>query len=352
MPGSKKIKNALISVFHKDGLDNILKKLNDADVTFFSTGGTKEFIEACDYPCVSVESLTGYPSILGGRVKTLHPKVFGGILNRRENESDQQQMVQYDIPEIDLVIAATNTPDMWFPATACIVCDKLGIRNAWGFDLLAACSGFLYGLETVSKFIESGQYRKALFLAGDKMSAIVDYTDRNTCPLFGDAATALLIEPTTEDVGVVDKIFRVDGVGRHHLYMKAGGSQYPSTHETVDNRWHYTYQDGKTVFKYAVLHMADAAIELMERNHISPEELAYLVPHQANLRIIDAVGRRMELDPEKVMVNIEKYGNTTAATIPLCLYDWEHKLKKGDKLILAAFGGGFTWGALYLKWAY
>lgn len=254
--------------------------------------------------------------------------------------------------EIDLVIAATNTPDMLFPATACIVCDKVGIRNAWGFDLIAACSSFLFALETVSKFIESGQYKKILLVAGDKMSSITDYTDRNTCPLFGDAATATLIEPTTENVGVIDHIFHVDGIGRHHLYLKAGGSQCPASHETVDNRWHYTYQDGKTVFKYAVSRMADSAVELMERNHIAPEDLAYLVPHQANLRIIDAVGRRMELAPEKVMINIEKYGNTTAATIPLCLYEWEHKLKKGDKLILAAFGGGFTWGALYLKWAY
>jgi len=254
--------------------------------------------------------------------------------------------------EIDLVIAATNTPDMWFPATACIVCDKVGIKNAWGFDLLAACSSFIYALETVSKFVESGQYKKVLLLAGDKMSAITDYTDRNTCPLFGDAATALLIEPTTEDTGVVDKIFSVDGAGREFLYLKAGGSQYPATHETVDNRWHYTYQEGQTVFKFAVSRMADAAVELMERHKIAPEDLAYLVPHQANLRIIDAVGRRMGLDPTKVMVNIEKYGNTTSATIPLCLYEWENKLKKGDKLILAAFGGGFTWGALYLKWGY
>jgi 3-oxoacyl-[acyl-carrier-protein] synthase-3 len=254
--------------------------------------------------------------------------------------------------EIDLVIAATNTPDMWFPATACIVCDKAGIRNAWGFDLMAACSGFIFALETVSKFVESGQYKKALLLAGDKMSAITDYTNRNTCPIFGDAATAVLIEPTTEDTGVVDKIFRVDGAGRQFLYMKAGGSQYPPTHETVDNRWHYAYQDGQTVFKYAVSNMADTAVELMERHCLTPEELAYLVPHQANMRIIDAVGRRMGLEPEKVMVNIEKYGNTTAATIPLCLWEWEQKLRKGDKLILAAFGGGFTWGALYLKWAY
>ena len=254
--------------------------------------------------------------------------------------------------EIDLVIAATNTPDMLFPATACIVCDKVGIHNAWGFDLMAACSSFLFALETVNKFVASGQYKKVLLLAGDKMSAITDYTDRNTCPLFGDAATALLIEPTTEDAGVIDKIFHVDGAGRRHLYMKAGGSQYPATRETVDNRWHYSYQDGQSVFKYAVSRMADVAVELMERHEIAPEDLAYLVPHQANLRIIDAVGRRMGLDPGKVMVNIEKYGNTTSATIPLCLHQWERQLKKGDKLILAAFGGGFTWGALYLKWNY
>ena len=254
--------------------------------------------------------------------------------------------------EIELVVAATNTPDMLFPATACIVCDKTGIKNAWGFDLLAACSSFIYALETVSKFVESGQYKKVLLLAGDKMSSIVDYTDRNTCPLFGDAAAALLIEPTTEDTGVIDKIFNVDGAGRAHLYMKAGGSQYPATHETVDNRWHYAHQDGQTVFKFAVSRMADAAVELMKKHNIEPQDLAYLVPHQANLRIIDAVGRRMGLEIDKVTINIEKYGNTTSATIPLCLYDWEQKLKKGDKLILAAFGGGFTWGAIYLKWAY
>jgi 3-oxoacyl-[acyl-carrier-protein] synthase-3 len=254
--------------------------------------------------------------------------------------------------EIELVVAATNTPDMLYPATACIVCDKVGIRNAWGFDLLAGCSSFIYALETVSKFVESGQYRKVLLLAGEKMSAVTDYTDRNTCPLFGDAATAVLIEPTTDDTGVIDKIFHVDGVGRKHLYLKAGGSQYPATHETVDKRWHYTYQDGKTVFKFAVSRMADTAVELMEKHNLSHSDIAYLVPHQANLRIIDAVGNRMGLTPEKVMVNIEKYGNTSSATIPLCLYEWEHKLKKGDKLILAAFGGGFTWGAIYLKWAY
>ena len=254
--------------------------------------------------------------------------------------------------EIDLVIATTNTPDMLFPATACIVCDKLGIHRAWGFDMMAACSGFIFALETASKYVESGQYKKVLLLAGDKMSSIIDYTDRNTCPLFGDAATALLIEPTTEDVGVIDHKFRVDGIGRHSLFMKAGGSVHPASHETVDKRWHYVYQDGKTVFKYAVSHMADFAVEIMERNQISPDDLAWFVPHQANLRIIDAVGRRMGLTPDKVMINISKYGNTTTATIPLCLYELENHLKQGDKLILAAFGGGFTWGAVYLKWAY
>jgi 3-oxoacyl-[acyl-carrier-protein] synthase-3 len=254
--------------------------------------------------------------------------------------------------EIDFVLAATNTPDMWFPATACIVCDKLGIRNAWGYDLLAACSGFIYALETVSKFVESGRYRKVLLLAGDKMSAITDYTDRTTCPLFGDAATALLIEPVTEDVGVIDHLFRVDGVGRRYLHLQGGGSLYPASHDTISKRMHYTHQDGKMVFKYAVSNMADVAVEMMKRHQISPDDLAWLVPHQANLRIIDAVSRRMGLTTEKVMINIEKYGNTTAATIPLCLYEWIPRLKKGDKLILAAFGGGFTWGAMYLKWAY
>jgi 3-oxoacyl-[acyl-carrier-protein] synthase-3 len=254
--------------------------------------------------------------------------------------------------EIDFVLATTNTPDMLFPATACVVCDKLGITGAWGYDLLAACSGFIFALETASKFVESGQYKKVLLLAGDKMSSIVDYADRNTCPLFGDAAAALLIEPVAEDVGVIDHKFLVDGAGRHSLYMKAGGSLYPASHETVDKRWHYVYQDGKTVFKYAVSRMADVAVEVMERNRIASDELAWFVPHQANLRIIDAVRRRMGLTSDKEMVNIDKYGNTTTATIPLCLYEWEDRLKKGDKLILAAFGGGFTWGALYLKWAY
>ncbi|HEX3007309.1 MAG TPA: beta-ketoacyl-ACP synthase III [Bacteroidales bacterium] len=254
--------------------------------------------------------------------------------------------------EIDLILCATVTPDMFFPSTACIIADKVGIKNAWGFDISAACSSFLFILETANKFIASGQYKKLIVVAGDKMSSITNYSDRTTCPLFGDASVALLIEPTTEDVGVMDSILKIDGSGRQFLYMKAGGSHRPASHETVEMGEHYIHQEGQTVFKVAVSKMADVSVEMMERNNITPEELAWLVPHQANLRIIDATGRRMGLPKEKVMINIERYGNTTAATIPLCLWEREKELKKGDKLILSAFGGGFTWGSIYLKWAY
>ncbi len=254
--------------------------------------------------------------------------------------------------DIDLIIAATVTPDMFFPSTACVIADKAGIKNAWGFDLSAACSGFIYALQTASQFIESGRYKKVLLVAGDKMSSIVNYNDRTTCPLFGDASVAVLLEPDTEDFGVMDHIFQIDGSGRHHLYVKGGGSLRPSSHETIDSGDHYMYQEGQTVFKVAVSKMADVAVEMMERHNITAEDLAWLVPHQANMRIIEATARRMGLSKEKVMINIERYGNTTAATIPLCLWDWEKELKKGDKLILAAFGGGFTWGSIYLKWAY
>jgi 3-oxoacyl-[acyl-carrier-protein] synthase-3 len=254
--------------------------------------------------------------------------------------------------EIELILVATVTPDMFFPSTACIIADKVGIRNAWGFDLSAACSSFIYTLQTASQFIETGRYKKVLLVASDKMSSIVNYADRATCPLFGDAAVAILLEPTTEDVGVMDHICQIDGSGRHHLYLKAGGSQKPSSHETIDAGEHYIHQDGQTVFKVAVSKMADVAVEMMERHNIAPDDLAWLVPHQANMRIIEATARRMGLDKNKVMVNIERYGNTTAATIPLCLWDWEKELKKGDKLIFAAFGGGFTWGSIYYKWAY
>jgi 3-oxoacyl-[acyl-carrier-protein] synthase-3 len=254
--------------------------------------------------------------------------------------------------EIDLVICATITPDMLFPATANIISDKAGLKNAFSFDLSAACSGFLFALQTGAAFIEAGQYRKIIIVGADKMSSITDYTDRTTCPLFGDASAAVLLEPTTENVGVIDHIFRVDGSGRKFLHMKAGGSARPATHETVDAKEHYIYQEGQAVFKFAVINMADIAVEIMHRNNLKAEDIAWLVPHQANLRIIDATGRRMGLPPEKVMINIQNYGNTTAATIPLVLAEFESKLRKGDNLILAAFGGGFTWGSLYLKWAY
>lgn len=254
--------------------------------------------------------------------------------------------------EVDLLICATVTPDMHFPANAQVIADMVGIKNGFGFDLNAGCSGFLYGLVTASQFVESGRYKKVVFVGAEKMSVITDYTDRKTCPLFGDAAGAVLIEPTFEELGVMDHILRSDGMGRDHLYMKAGGSLNPPSIETVTNREHYIYQDGQFVFKHAVTNMADTAVEIMEKNGLKPEDVAWLVPHQANLRIIDATGRRMGLEPSKVMINIQKYGNTTSATIPLCLYEWEDQLHKGDNLILAAFGAGFTWGAVWLKWAY
>jgi 3-oxoacyl-[acyl-carrier-protein] synthase-3 len=254
--------------------------------------------------------------------------------------------------EIDLLICATVTPDMAFPATANIISDKAGIKNAFSFDLNAACSGFIFALQTAAAYVESGRYKKVILVGADKMSSITDYTDRTTCTLFGDAAGAVLIEPTTGENGIIDHIFRTDGSGRSYLHMKAGGSMRPATHETVDAREHFVYQEGQTVFKFAVSNMADVAVEIMEKNGLTSDDIAWLVPHQANLRIIDATGRRMGLTPAKIMINIEKYGNTTAATIPLCIWEYEKKLKKGDNIILAAFGGGFTWGSLYLKWAY
>jgi len=254
--------------------------------------------------------------------------------------------------EIDLLICSTVTPDMAFPATANIISDKVGIKNAFSFDLNAACSGFLFALQTAAAYIETGKFRKVIVVGADKMSSITDYSDRTTCPLFGDAAGAVLLEPTSEELGVMDYIFHTDGSGRKFLHLKAGGSVKPASHETVNAREHYIYQEGQSVFKFAVVNMADVAAEIMKRNNLKPEDIAWLVPHQANLRIIDATGRRMGLSPEKVMVNIENYGNTTAATIPLCLWEYENRLRKGDILILAAFGGGFTWGSIYLKWAY
>ncbi|KAF0198288.1 MAG: 3-oxoacyl-acyl-carrier-protein synthase III [Bacteroidetes bacterium] len=254
--------------------------------------------------------------------------------------------------EIDLIICGVVTPDMVFPATANIIADKTDIRNAFGFDLNAGCSSFLYALATASKYVESGSYKKVIVVGADKMSAIVDYTDRATCPIFGDGAAAVLVEPTTDENCIIDSILQSDGVGRIHLHQKAGGSAKPPTHETIDAREHYVYQEGQPVFKWAVSKMADVSVEMMEKHHITPESLTWLVPHQANMRIIDATANRMGINKEQVMINIQRFGNTTSATLPLCLWEWENKLRKGDNIILAAFGAGFTWGSLYLKWAY
>ena len=254
--------------------------------------------------------------------------------------------------DIDLLICATTTPDFIFPGTANLICDMTGIRNVGSFDIQAACSGFVYALTIGSQFIETGKYKKVIVVGADKMSAIVDYTDRKTCILFGDGAGAVLLEPDNEGYGIVDSIIRSDGAGYPYLHQKAGGSRFPPTHETIDNKWHSVYQDGSQVFKFAVKNMADISAEIMEKNNLASEDVAWLVPHQANRRIIEATANRMGVGMDKVMVNIQKYGNTTSATIPLCLWDYESQLKKGDNLVLAAFGGGFTWGAIYLKWAY
>jgi 3-oxoacyl-[acyl-carrier-protein] synthase-3 len=254
--------------------------------------------------------------------------------------------------EVDLLIFATVTSDMIFPAAANLTMYKAGITSGFGYDINAACSGFLYAVATASKFIESGTYKKVIVCGFDKMSSIVDYTDRTTCVIFGDGGGAIMLEPNTEGLGVQDSILQSDGSGWKHLHQKAGGSANPPTVETIAKREHYVYQEGQHVFKWAVSKMADVSRDIMDRNHLQPEDIAYLVPHQANLRIIDATRRRMELSEDKVMINIDRYGNTTSGTLPLCLWEWEPKLKKGDNIILAAFGGGFTWGSIYLKWAY
>ena len=256
--------------------------------------------------------------------------------------------------EIDVIIVATVTPDMFFPATACLVQENIGAKNAWGFDLSAACSGFLFAFQTGCSFIESGRYKKVMVIGADKMSSIVDYKDRNNCILFGDAGAAVLLEPSQDfNYGLQDSLLRIDGSGKEALYMKGGGSLNPPTHETVDQNMHVIYQDGKAVFKVAVKGMADISYDLMKKNNLTGEDIAFLVPHQANLRIIDATAERMGISRDKVMINIDKYGNTTAATIPSCLVEYyrDGKIKKGDKLILSAFGAGFTWGASYLVWS-
>jgi len=254
--------------------------------------------------------------------------------------------------DIDLIICATATPDMIFPSTACIIADKVGAINAFAYDLMAACSGFLFALSTASKFIETGTYKKVIVVGADKMSSIVDYTDRATCIIFGDGAGAVLLEPDEDGLGIQDAILKSDGSGGEFLHLKAGGSVKPASHETIDAKEHFIFQDGQTVFKAAVKSMADVSEEIMNNNNLSGDDVAWLVPHQANKRIIDATARRMGVGNEKVMLNIEKYGNTTNATIPLCLWEWENQLNKGDNIILAAFGGGFTWGSIFIKWAY
>ena len=254
--------------------------------------------------------------------------------------------------DIDMVIVATITPDMHVSATAAHVASEIGAHNAFGYDLQAACSGFLYGMSVASSYIESGKYKKIILIGADKMSSIVDYSDRNTCIIFGDGAAAVLFEPNNDNLGMQDEYLRSDGVGREFLRIEGGGSILPASLETVSKKKHFLFQDGKSVFKYAVSNMANASDEIMKRNNLSNEDIDFLVPHQANKRIIDATASRMGIKESKVLMNIEKYGNTTAATIPLILSDFENKFKKGDNIIFAAFGGGFTWGASYLKWAY
>jgi len=265
---------------------------------------------------------------------------------------DLIQSKNIDVSAIDLVIVATVTPDMPVASTAACVASEIGATNAFSYDLQAACSGFLYGMSTASSYIESGRYKKVLLIGADKMSSIIDYTDRTTCIIFGDAGGAVLFEPNTEGYGFEDELHRTDGIGRKFLKIDAGGSLLPASHETVDKKQHFVFQDGKNVFKYAVSNMADVSERLVQRNHLTNNDIAWLVPHQANKRIIDATARRIDLSADKVMMNIHKYGNTTSATLPLCLKDYESQLKKGDKLVFAAFGGGFTWGSILLSWAY
>lgn len=258
-----------------------------------------------------------------------------------------------NVDDVDMLICATVTPDMLFPATANIICDKVGIKNAWGYDINAGCSGFLFSLATATSFIRSRTAKKIVLVTGERMSSITDYQDRTTCPLFGDAAVAMLIEPSADEtLGLQDQILHVDGIGRHYLYQRAGGSLYPPTEETIIKREHYIHQDGQTVFKYAVSRMADVSVEIMEKHGLKAEDIAYLIPHQANMRIIEATGKRMGLSSDKILINIEKFGNTAGTSIPLVLWEFEKKFKKGDTLIFSAFGAGFTWGAIYYKWAY
>ncbi|ANH59073.1 beta-ketoacyl-ACP synthase III [Dokdonia donghaensis] len=265
---------------------------------------------------------------------------------------DLLEKKQLDPKELDMVIVATATPDMPVASTAVYTASQIGATNAFAFDLTAACSSFLYGMSTAASYIESGRYKKVLLIGADKMSSIIDYTDRATCIIFGDGGGAVLFEPNEEGMGLQDEYLRSDGVGREYLKIDAGGSILPTSQETLDNKQHTVFQDGKTVFKFAVSNMADVSDKIMKRNNLSGDDVNFLIAHQANKRIIDATAKRMELDEDKVLINIHKYGNTTSATLPLLMSDYENKLKKGDNIIFAAFGGGFTWGSIYLKWAY
>ena len=284
--------------------------------------------------------------------RILHEEGLGTSYMARKAAKQLMQRTNSQPDEIDLVIVATTTPDYRLPSTASILCERLGLKRAFAFDVQAVCSGFLYALETGASFIRSGNYKKIIVVGAEKMSSIIDYTDRATCPIFGDGAAAFMLEPTTEDLGVMDSVLRTDGKGLPFLHIKAGGSVCTPSYYTLDNHMHYIYQEGRTVFKYAVANMANACEAVIERNHLSKDDIDWVIPHQANQRIITAVTQRLEIPTEKVMVNIERYGNTSAATLPLCVWDFEDKLKKGDNLIFTAFGAGFAWGAIYVKWGY
>lgn len=284
--------------------------------------------------------------------RILNEEGLGTSYMARKAAKQLMQRTGANPDDIDLVIVATTTPDYAFPSVASIVCEKLGLKNAFAFDMSAACSGFLFMMETAKSFIQSGKYKKIIIIGADKMSSIVDYTDRATCPIFGDGAAACMVEPTTEDYGILDAKLRTDGKGLPFLHLKAGGSVCPPSYFTIDNRMHYLYQEGRTVYKYAVSNMSDVTGEIAERNHLNSENIDWVIPHQANVRIIEAVANRLGLPMEKVMLNITRYGNTSAATLPLCLWDYESQLHKADNLIFTAFGAGFTWGAVYVKWGY
>ncbi|MEG1839381.1 MAG: beta-ketoacyl-ACP synthase III [Bacteroidaceae bacterium] len=284
--------------------------------------------------------------------RILNEEGLGSSYMARKAAKQLMQKTNSNPDDIDLVIVATSTPDFHFPSTASILCDKLGLKNAYAFDMQAACSGFLFAMESAAAYIGSGRCKKVIIVGADKMSTMVDYTERATCPIFGDGAAAFMVEATTEDYGIMDSALRTDGKGLPFLHMKAGGSVCPPSYFTVDNKMHYIYQEGRTVFKYAVSNMSDITATIAERNHLDKSNIDWIVPHQANLRIIDAVANRLEVPMDKVLINIQHYGNTSAATLPLCIWDFESKLKKGDNMIFTAFGAGFTWGAVYVKWGY